>query len=143
MNTLWEKYKFHIIVTVIVIAIILTIYFYGKSQGKAKVQGPQVNYPKGGKDIPAGWDPEVLAKKLYSVMKGLFTTARPKEEAWGELSALPTDEMVIAVYNTFNQLYFSKGDGTLTDWIRDESYYDPFFSVKDEVLKRLERLRLK
>ena len=143
MALFWDKYKGQIIIAIIIIAVVLTIYFHGKKQGRDKVEGPQVNYPKGGNDIPKGWNPEILAKKLYNSMKGVFSTASAKEKVWSELLLLPTDEMLIAAYNAFNQLYFKEGKGTLTDWIRDEFYFNVIGSVKGDVLNRLERLNLK
>lgn len=120
--------------------VILAIIFYRK--GKRAAEGPKVTYPQGGNDIPPSWSPEPLVNELYDVMSGLATLSGSKEEAWRKLRDLPTDDMVVSVYDVFNQKYFGKGNGTLTQWIADEWYYDPFSGVKDSVLARLRNLKL-
>lgn len=134
--------KVIIIIVIVIIVIISLIYFLGKRAGKRNAEGPQVDYPKGGSGIPAGWNPVPIAKELHDVMDGLFTSASDKEVAWQKLFDLPTDDMIVAVYNAYNQLYFGEGDGTLTDWIRDENYSNVAFGVKQDLLDKLQRLNL-
>lgn len=131
-----------IILALLIIVAVLIIYFYGRKQGRIKAEGPQVDYPQGGDQIPQGWSPVPLADELHDAMDGIFTLSGTKDEVWKKLRDLPTDEMVIAVYNTFGQKYFGEGNGTLTQWIRDENYYDYLTGVKETTLARLQRLNL-
>lgn len=139
---MWDKYKTQIIVAALIIVVLMTIYFMGKHRGKTTAEGPKVNYPKGSKSIPAGWDPTPLAKELFSVMDGLFTLSGTKENTFRKLLTLPTDDMFIAVYSAFNQLYFSKGSGTLREWINAEKYTDLFSSTVTELNDRFDKLNL-
>ena len=123
-----------IIIVIIIIAVIL-IY----RSGKKSAEPPKVTYPHGGSEIPAGWSPNELVEELFNAMDGLFTLSGTKDAAWGKLANLPTNEMVRAVYDVYNQKYFSKGKGTLTQWIKDESYYDPTSGVKEAALQRLSK----
>lgn len=101
--------------------------------------------PQGGQGIPVTgytptgapiqWNPEPLVDELHDVMDGLFTLSGTKDAAWLKLVQLPSNDMVTAVYNRFNQKW---GDGsTLTQWIRDENYYDFTTGVKDQAINRL------
>lgn len=141
MKNFWNKHSEIIIILIIILIVVMTIWFLGKRRGKQTAEGPQVDYPEGGEEIPANWSPVPLADELKDVMKGWAFTGT-KDATWIKLRDLPTDEMVIAVYNAFNQKYFSLGYGTLTQWIRDEWYYDYFTGVKDAVLARLQNLNL-
>jgi len=71
-----------------------------------------------------------------------MTLSGTKDAVWKRLYDLPTDDMVVAVYSAFNQKYFNKGKGTLTQWIRDEWYYDYTTGVKEKALDRLAKLKL-
>lgn len=135
-----KKQTWYIIAIVVVVLIIFSVYFY--FQGKRKAEGPKVTYPQGGSGIPAGWSPEPLVARLYDAMSGLFTFTGTKDAAWRELRDLPSDDMVTAVYDVFNQKYYSESQATLTQWIRDENYFDPLTGVKETTIKRLENLRL-
>jgi hypothetical protein len=104
---------------------------------------PKVIYPNNGLGIPAGWDASILARKLHDAMKGVFTMTGTKDVAFLELYNLGTDDMFAAVYDTYNQLYMSEGDGTLRQWINDEQWTDFTTGVKDKVNERFERLGLK
>lgn len=139
---MWEKYKNEIIIAALIVAAILIIYFMGKRRGKQTAEGPAVSYPNGGQGIPAGWDPKPLAKELHNVMDGLFTLSGTKDTAFKKLLALPTNDMFVAVYSAFNQLYFSKGDGTLREWINAEKWTDLTSSTIEELNNRFDQLNL-
>ena len=99
---------------------------------------PVVSYTNTGS--PVLWNPQPLAKNLYEVMEGLFTLSGTKDQAWTKLAELPTDDMVVSVYNYFNEKY---GDGeTLTAWIKAESWYDITGSGREMELNRLQSLQL-
>jgi len=131
------KNKANIIIVVVVVLLLLAIYFAGKRRGKASAEGPQVQYPQGGSQIPSGWSPIPLADELHDVMDGLFTLSGTKNKAFKKVLDLPTDEMKIAVYNAFNQKYFNQGHGTLTQWLRDENYYDYIINYKQQLIDKL------
>jgi len=100
--------------------------------------------PKTGKPKKVLWSPVPLAKELFDSMDGIDPTS-DKERAWQKLSSLPTRDMVIAVYNTFNKIpdvvENAAEYGTLTQWIRDE-YGSVDDSYKDLALNKLEQLGL-
>lgn len=87
--------------------------------------------------LPAGWSPYPLAAKLKTEMSGLSLTY---PGSWRTLADLPTDAMVIAVYNAFNEQYFNLGDGTLVEWIMAEWQWAG--TTKQQALTRLSSLQL-
>jgi hypothetical protein len=111
---------------------------------------PPITLPQGGAGLPVVsygangqavfWNPEPLAKALFEVMNGLFTMSGTKDEQWTKLANLPTDDMVVSVYNYFNDKY-GKGE-TLTAWIKGENWYDVFGSGRELALNRLQSLQL-
>lgn len=139
---MWEKHKEKIIIAAILIIAVLIIYFMGKRRGKVTAEGPSVNYPKGGNAIPLGWDPKPLAKELHQVMDGLFTLSGTKDTTFKKLLSLPTDDMFVAVYSVYNQLYFSAGDGTLREWINAEKYTDLTSTTVESLNERFDKLNL-
>ena len=97
-----------------------------------------VSYGSNGQ--PVYWNPQPIAKNLYEVMKGLFTGSETKDIAFTKFAELPTDDMVVSVYNYFNQNY---GDGdTLTTWINGEWLTDILGSGKELAINRLQSLQL-
>jgi len=93
---------------------------------------------------PLSWNPTPLAMELHTTMDGFWGTPKNKEVAWAKLNNLPTNDMVVAVYNTFNSIpdVIESKDGTLVNWIRDEVGYLFSTSWKDRVLARLASLQL-
>ena len=95
---------------------------------------PTVGYTPAGQ--PIAWNPEPLVDELHYVMDGLFTLSGTKDAAWNKLIQLPSPDMLTAVYNRFNTKW---GDGsTLTQWLRDEYYYDFTTGVRDQAINKLE-----
>jgi len=90
------------------------------------------------KGLPAGWSPYPLAAALHQDMKGINWGVMTEPQSWVTLSALPTDDMVVAVYQAFTKQYFNEGDGTLTEWVRDEGGG----TYRKLVLARLSSLQL-
>lgn len=125
---------------IIVGIIIYLIWRNGKKAGLTII--PDVPYIADQPTITANFNPNILADELYNAMSGLFVLTGTKDAAWRKLYELGTDNMVIAVYNAFNKKYGPKGKGSLTQWIRDEIYYDVFSGMKGKVLQRLQLLRL-
>ena len=129
-----------IIIAVIAVGVAIYIYFKGKKDGKIYI--PDAPYINGANAIPAGWNPNILADRLYTVMNDTIVASGTKDAAWKELLGLATDDMIIAVYNTFNKKYATKGKGSLTEWVNDEIYYDYLSGVKSKLYNKLKSLRL-
>jgi hypothetical protein len=141
-GSFFAKNKTIIIIIVIVVVVLLVVYFSGRSAGKKKGDRPQVDYPQGGEGIPSGWSPEPLARELRDTMSGVFTSAATKEAAWFKLLNLATDDMFVAVYDVFNQLFIGEGDGTLREWINAEYNVLAIGSNRDGLNQRFDRLNL-
>lgn len=89
-----------------------------------------------GNGQPVSWSPVGLVDELYSAMSGLGTFTGTKDAVWTKIIQLPTNDMLTATYNSFNQDKRAGGE-TLTQWIDNEYYYDYFSGVKDDVLAKL------
>lgn len=135
-----SRQTIYIAITVLVILIAFGIFIYYR--GKKNASPPKVKYPQGGDGVPAGWSPTPLVTKLYNTMDGVNVNRFSRDAAWLELANLPTGDMVVSVYDVFNQLHFKEGEGTLTEWINDESVLGWTPAVKNAVLKRLSELNL-
>lgn len=136
---LTELNKF-VLPAILIGVIIYIIWKNGKKAGLTII--PDVPYIKDQPILTANFNPNTLAEQLYQAMSGLFTLSGTKDAAWRKLYELGTDNMVIAVYNAFNTKYGSKGKGSLTQWIKDETYYDYLTGVRGKALTRLQNLRL-
>lgn len=144
-NNLWETLP-----AVAKIAIIggagIALFFISRRIVKNFKKPPKFDLPQGGGGIPVvsytptgqpvQWNPQPLAAELFEVMDGIFTLAATKDEVFLKLAQLPTNDMVVAVYNEFNTQY---GNGeTLTQWIDDE--YNTLIGGDGQTLA-LEKLR--
>ncbi|RFZ84768.1 hypothetical protein DYU05_03950 [Mucilaginibacter terrenus] len=135
------------LILVIVLAVIgfaVWLYYKGKNAGLTFI--PDVAYPHGTEAIPSNYNPNPLADELHEVMKGLFTSPATKEKAFQKLYNLPTDDLLVLVYNTFNKKYGREGSGSLTKWIDDEVIHTYGFftsSIKSKLLARLRSINLK
>lgn len=132
-----------VIIGTLIIALILFIYFKGKAAGKlgkAKV----IDLPK---DIPGdnsqgitttAGDIRRISTALHDEMNGYNWNGHnyaPYEE-FARLS----DTGFVSVYNDFNSMYHSEGNGTLKQWLTDENF---FGSVVDQIIfPRMARLNL-
>jgi len=143
-NNLWNKLPWFVQLAIIGGGGLIAY----KGIKKLLEQPPKVTLPTGGAGLPVTgydpsgnpqiWSPRPLSTELYDTMNGLDWTSS-KEEAWGKLLNLPTNDMVVSVYNDFNSQY--GGGETLTQWINDE-YGSIFTSNKPAVLQRLNQLGL-
>jgi len=116
---------------------------------------PRVTYPDSGQGLiitgPDGelitYDPSALAVQLYDAMKG-FPNPAARVAAWSLLAKLPEDDMVVSVYEYYNNQYqfetnvFGTPYGSLTQWIKDEEATIWDKTYQDSALARLEKLRL-
>lgn len=101
---------------------------------KAKVDAAQ---------IPSGWSPSLLAKKLFEQMDGPNWSNDGTKLALEELNHL-NDEQFKAVYNDFNKSYGNNSwteKGSFRDWINDE-YWLASSKIGYAVLERMDRLKL-
>ncbi len=95
---------------------------------------PVTGYTPSGTPIP--WNPAPIVEANFSAMSGLGTFSGTKDDAWNLIIQLPSVDMLTATYNAFNADSRANGD-SLTQWIRDENYYDYFSGVKEAVLNKL------
>ncbi len=129
---------------------LLIIYFVGRSTGRARANKkaatpPIVDYPHGGKGIPKGFDPEILADKLFLKMKGLTFDKPGLDGLLLQLVSLQTDDMFVAVYDVFNQKYHSAKRGGLRQWIERQDYGFPIRFpdlIRPYVYQRMDNLNL-
>ncbi len=136
------KIPLWVYITIVIVLFLSIAAFFIYRAGKKNATPPKVNYPQGGAGVPQGWDPTAIIDELYDVMSGGFTFSGTKDAAWIKLRDLATPDMVTAVYDGFNQKHFKDGNGTLTQWIRDENYYDYVSGVKASTIARLQQLNL-
>lgn len=129
----------YLVITVFVLTVITVLIAYFK--GRKDTKPPTVKYPEGKNGIPKGWTPLPLIESLHKTMDGLTVNKLARDQAWLDLSKLATGDMVVAVYDGYNQLYFKDG-GTLTQWINDESVLGWPSLAKDAALNRLKSLNL-
>jgi hypothetical protein len=135
-----------IVVIVLIAGGLTAVYFFGKSFQKAKAKANRkdpVNLPNSGQGIPEGWtdQAEALATALHDRMKGLNFYAA--SEKWERLASPDlTDDMVTAVYNSFNRQYSAESEATLTQWIRSQWAIGAAADAKEDALDRLNRLGL-
>ena len=129
---------------------VLGFFVYKKFKKKLAMLPPVFPLPTGGGGMPivsynptgepTYWNPAPLSAELFDVMDGLFTLSGTKNDLFLKFAQLPTNDMVVAVYNHFNQNY---GDGeTLTQWINDEYYYSYLEDGKSLALAKLQSLGL-
>lgn len=108
-----------------------------------KNRPPKVTYPHGGKGIPAGFNAKNYAEEAYKQMKGVSLFINIKRDAvLIQILQLPTDDMFVSVYDVFNQLYMSEGDGTFREWINDE-VLTLGTGLKEKLNQRFDNLNLK
>lgn len=113
---IWSKYKWHIIIGFLIIAIVFFIYYQGNKAGKASSSTPEPIPLPEGVDLPNGWSAKPVVVELYQAMKGMGTNVPTVREALSNLN----DAQLVAVYNEFNNQYFKDGDGDLLAWFADE-----------------------
>jgi hypothetical protein len=136
-----------IILAVVIIGIFVFIYFIGRRSAKVKIE--QVTLPT---DQPGGYKLSVaesqtvrsIAQNLHTDMKGLNIWSHDIVPYQNYMSC--NDTLFVAVYNDFNNLFGSEGDGTLRDWLNGEVggwYNSNFESVRKSILSRMDRLNLR
>ncbi|MFZ4398879.1 MAG: hypothetical protein ACOYO1_02500 [Bacteroidales bacterium] len=141
MNKIYKKY---IIITVIIIAIALIIYFVGRKASSIA----QVYLPDENKQITESDTKEIrnITRSLYDDMKGFNFTRNI--DAYKKLLGL-SNVMFISVYNDFNKMYSAENSGTLRKWIEAEKMYTiwdgfnfDFDALKTAILERMNKLNL-
>ena len=134
-----------VLIGIAAVVIIATIYFIGRSDGKQKVEAPDL--PKdqpGGEGLSEAESDEVrsITLALHTEMKGLNFSY--DLEPFRRLLTL-SDTLFVAVYNDFNTMY--PGKGTLRDWIDSEGGTFSFASggfaeTQYNILTRMNNLNL-
>lgn len=107
-----NKYFWYIMMAII---IMLTVYFAGKKIGVIKASQPQTApLPNNGSGIPDGWSANNVANQLYDAMFGGGFWGAGTDEAKIFSTLLPlTPDQCTAAYNTYNVLYYPKGESNL------------------------------
>jgi hypothetical protein len=136
-----ENRNLFLVIILAVVGFGVWLYYKGRNAGATFI--PDVPYIKGVSALPAGFNPNILADELYAAMNDIFVKSTTKEAVWYRLLNLPTDDMIVLVYNTFNKKYGPKQKGSLTKWIDDEVVYNWGSSYKNQVLVKLRSLNLK
>lgn len=113
-------------------------WILGRIIGKEKRPPPPKKLPSAGTGIPINWSPRPYATALHSALEGWPGSTTEKYGVYSQLISMTNDQLT-AVYNDFNRLYAAEGEGTMTDWIRDESLQP---SNTDTMLNRLLMLGL-
>lgn len=123
---IWGKYKYYIIALIAIIILIIIIII--TSNKKNKIQNTPLPTDSVGEELTEEDARTVreLTLQLYNDMKGIdwfgWLTTNGKNYSALESLAQLGDKLFVAVYNDFNNLYFSEGHGTLRNWINDEVY---------------------
>ena len=143
ISKLNSKQKRTAIIVGVIILIALTIYLIGRSSGK-KGKAKHIDLPtdtgKPGDNfggIPASTIRR-LSVALHDDMDGWNLGGHNMDpyKEWLTMS----DTGFVAVYNDFNDQFYSEGKGTLRKWIADEMYRDSL--IDDAVLPRMAKLNL-
>ena len=141
-----NKLTMFIIIAVIVIALIVTIYFIGRRSAKVKVeQVPLPTDQPGAIQLTNQEASKVrqIATALHDDMNGL---------SWGSHNIVPyndltmlSDTLFVAVYNDFNNLFASEGDGTLREWIAAEKALpgSSWINIAGNIIARMDKLGLR
>jgi hypothetical protein len=141
--TILTKYWKQILIGLIVLLFLLYIYFQGKKSGK-KGQSLQVDVPLdvviGGNVAIDGTKVRQIATELHNDMDG-YNWQGHDEEIYNRYSQL-SDSEFISVYNDFNTRYFNEGEGTLFEWIDNETYVGYWDVIENVILPRMAALNL-
>lgn len=136
------QFKKQIAIVLVVLLVAVVIFYAVKqfSQPKAEEAPLPEDQPDGVLTQSEEVQVSNLATLLYEDMDGWFDARN--NDLYRTLSML-SDKLLVAVYNTFNQKYFSKGYGTLRTWLLDESY-TAFTGnlVRNSIIPRMDKLKL-
>ena len=137
-----------ILVVVLLIFVIIGVWFYRKGKKQTTI-APYVNdnpttnnTGSSSSNNPAGVSSSqisMIAQALFNEMDG-FNVWRDTKPFTDLLILSDTD--FVKVYNKFNTDHQAKGDGTLKQWIEDESGVGEFATIKEAILERMARLNL-
>jgi len=143
-----KKQKKYLIYGIIVLVILLAVYFKGRAAGLL-TKPKQIDIPKdiiGGESggntptggIETGAEIRSVATALFDDMSG-FNWSGHDMTPYKRLLALSNSGFV-AVYNDFNTRYYGLGEGTLKEWLMNESFRDNL--VTDVIIPRMQTLNL-
>lgn len=143
----FTKVHMWIAISVIVVLIVFSVYFYRKGKKQTSIQALPGDLPGSNQanNNPAGIsNAEILqlTTDLYNDMQGV--------NFWGHDNTLfqklltLSDTDFVKVYNTFNTSYQSTSGETLTQWIANETNVTGNFMIlKEAILDRCAKLNLR
>jgi len=142
-----SKYWKQVLIVALIIFVLVYIWYQGKKSGEAgkpkQTDIPIDIFGSSGNVLVDGGKVRRIATELHNDMDG-FNIGHD-DEIYTEFSTL-SDSETTAVYNDFNERYFSEGEGTLTEWIQAEYFMGTVgFSwtiIDDVILPKLLRLNL-
>lgn len=137
----------YFIVAVVVVAVVLFVYFYGRNTGEDSVADEYdkltEDLPNAGSEIPSSWSPDSLANELYnafnySVLAGDINL---RLQSLKKLLAL-SDDQIVAVWNKYNTDYLVGKGKTFTDEV-DRHWFNRWDDTDTNALRKFESLGLK
>lgn len=136
-----------VIIGVIVVIILTAVYFVGRGDGTTKIDTvPLPGDQNWGESLNDSESKKVreITLRLYAEMKGLNFSY--DKNLYREVGAL-TDELFVALYNDFNQMYADEGKGTLRAWIASEGggfsfASSSFAEIQAGIINRMNALNL-
>ena len=141
LGIILSKYWKQLLIVAVVLFILFYIWYRGKKageSGKPKHIGLTNDFVIGGTMSVDGGKVRRIATLLHDDMDG-FNFGHD-DQIYNEFAALSDTEFV-AVYNDFNNQFFSEGEGTLKEWIISEVYGD-WTIIEDIILPKMARLNL-
>ncbi len=101
-------------IVVLIAIVVVVIYLFGRSAGKAAVSGQQVPYPKGDGSLSSDWVKNQSPAIIVKIYNAMGWTA---SENFGD-AVLPilqlSDGQVVYIYNEYNREYRPDKKSTLT-----------------------------
>lgn len=141
-----KKNKIYIIISLIVVAGGLILYFIGRKASSIQ----QAPLPEENETIDAAAVAKIrrIANALHEDMDGVNWINRDKA-IYKEMLSL-SNSIFVSVYNDFNKLFEAENKGTLKQWIEDEYFFNfvtgaslEFRSLKNALIERFNTLNLK
>jgi len=134
--------KVYIIVGLIVLAIVLAIFFFGRYKGKQYTPDTvQLPPDTQGLSTPSNWNPGTITDALHADLYSVF--ALRNYQIYDDTAALSNSQLV-AVHNDWNKRYFNEEKETLRQAIDAEvTAFDTGLRARMNIVKdRLKTLGL-
>ncbi len=138
-----EKIKIYIITGITIVVLILVIYYLGRRSNKTNPATLPQDKPNSPLSEAEKQQVETITTNLHDEMKGTNWVTR--DTAPHEAFARLGDKLFVAVYNKFNQKYFSEYNQTLKVWY-DKEHYNSLFrnwlDLRNVIISRFAKLNL-